>query len=139
MAEKTGKCLCGAVQFAAMPVANEVTVCHCGMCRRQMAGPFFAIECGDTFKVEENPAVGVYSASDYGERVFCKKCGSTIAWRTKDNTFSEVSANAFSDLGDLTLKQEIFVDDKPHYYSFAEDTTKLTGAQVMDAFMAQKD
>lgn len=139
MAEKSGQCLCGAVKFKATPKANEVTICHCGMCRRQMAGPFFAIECGDALTIEDSPALGVYSASDYGERIFCKDCGTSIAWRTKDRTFSEVSVNTLEDIGELELKQEIFVDDKPDYYSFAETTTKLTGAQVMDAFMAQKD
>ncbi len=140
MAEKNGQCLCGTVKFSATPTANEVTVCHCGMCRQQMAGPFFAIECGSSFKVEDSPALGIYSASDYGERIFCKNCGTSIAWRTKDNSFSEVSVNAFTDVGELKLKQEIFVDNKPHYYSFAEETTQLTGAEVMEAFAAaQKD
>ncbi len=136
MTEKTGQCLCGAVKFRATPKANEVTICHCGMCRRQMAGPFFAIECGDSFRAEDSPSLGVYSASDYGERVFCKDCGTSIAWRTRDNTFSEVSVNALNDIGDLELKQEIFVDDKPDYYSFAQQTRKLTGAEVWEEFEA---
>ena len=139
MSAKSGQCLCGAVKFTATPKANDVTICHCGMCRRQMAGPFFAIECGDSFRVENTPALGVYSASDYGERVFCKECGTSIAWRTKDNAFSEVSANALNDIGDLELKQEIFVDDKPGYYSFAQNTKKLTGAEVWEEFAAAQE
>ena len=104
-----------------------------------MAGPFFAMECGDTFKVEDSPEVGVYSASDYGERIFCKKCGSAIAWVTKDRTFSEVSVNALNDVGEVRLEQEIFIEDKPAYYSFAQETKKLTGAEVWEAFAAQQE
>ncbi len=134
MSATSGQCLCGAVRFQAKPAGNAVSICHCGMCRRQMAGPFFAIECGDTFKAEDSPNLGVYSASDYGERIFCKQCGTVIAWRTKDGKFSEVSVNALDGLEDLRLKQEIFIEDKPDYYSFAEKTKQLTGQQVFELF-----
>ena len=139
MAAKTGQCLCGAVRFQAKPVSNAVSICHCGMCRRQMAGPFFAIECGGSFKVEESPELGVYSASDYGERIFCKKCGTVIAWLTKDKKFSEVSVNALDGMDDLRLAQEIFIEDKPGYYSFAEKTKKMTGAEVWEEFAAMQN
>jgi hypothetical protein len=36
------------------------------------------------------------------------------------------------------LTTEIFVDEKPGYYTFANETRKLTGQEVMAAFMADK-
>jgi len=139
MSAKSGQCLCGAVKFQAKPAGNAVSICHCGMCRRQMAGPFFAIECGDSFKAEDSPELGVYEASDYGERIFCKKCGSVIAWLSKDGKFSEVSVNALEDMRHLSLEQEIFIEDKPEYYSFAQKTRKRTGAEVWEEFAAAQD
>ena len=43
MADKTGRCLCGAVTFTAKGVERHVHACHCGMCRRWAGGPGFVL------------------------------------------------------------------------------------------------
>ncbi len=78
----SGHCLCGAVKFTAAPEKMEMGVCHCGMCRRWTGGTFMAVNAGDTVKITEGQKdLGVYKSSDYGERCFCKKCGTTLFWR----------------------------------------------------------
>ena len=64
----TGGCLCGAVKFTAVPANREVGVCHCGMCRRWAAGPFFAMECEGTVKVADEANLGVYPSSEGAAR-----------------------------------------------------------------------
>lgn len=137
MGEKTGQCLCGAVKFRATPKTADVGVCHCSMCRRISAGPFFAIDCGDTLVFENEDKLGVYNSSEWAERGFCKDCGSTILWRLKDRSINIVAVDLFDDLEGLRLDHEVYIDEKPDYYRFAEKTTQLTGAQVMEMFAGQ--
>jgi len=136
MAEHSGQCLCGAVKFKATPKSNEVGVCHCGICRRQNAGPFFALDCGDNVAFDNEDAIGRYSSSDWAERGFCKTCGTTLYWALKDKSLFIMSADTFDDIGELKLDHEVFIDEKPGYYSFAEKVKQMTGEEVFAAFGA---
>lgn len=139
MAEQKGQCQCGAVKFTATPKSQEVGVCHCGMCRRLGAGPYFAVDCGESFEIEDEDNLGVYNSSEWAERGFCKTCGAQIVWRTKDRKTNIVSINAFVDPGELVFDHEIFIDDKPDYYGFAQKTKQLTGQQVFEMFAGGQD
>jgi hypothetical protein len=131
----TGGCLCGAVRFTATPANREVGVCHCGMCRRWSAGPFLVIDCTDTVKVENMTDLGVYRSSEWAERCFCKQCGTPLFYRLIEKNMYFVSAEAFDDRSDYVLTSQIFIDEKPAYYDFANKTHNMTGAEVFAAFM----
>ncbi len=131
---KTGQCLCGAVKFTATPKNDEVGVCHCGTCRKHAAGPFFAVDCGDTLVFENEDKVGVYKSSDWAERGFCKNCGSTLFWRTPDRKSNILAVDLLNDPGALKLDHEVFIDEKPTYYSFAEKTKQMTGEELFKMF-----
>ncbi len=133
----SGGCLCGAVRFTATPKNNEVGVCHCSMCRRWGAGPLFAIDCADTFKAESDDQLSVYASSDWGERGFCRTCGTSLFWKMKDKGMYIVSVDAFDDPGALTFSHEIFIDEKPNHYEFANQTQKMTGAEVFAMFAGE--
>ncbi|MEM9495070.1 MAG: GFA family protein [Pseudomonadota bacterium] len=134
MSEKIGQCLCGAVKFKATPKNAEVGVCHCSICRRQSAGPFFAIDCGDSLVFEDATHVGAFASSDWAERGFCTRCGSTLFWRLKDKSINIVAVDLFDEPGDMVLDHEVFIDEKPGYYSFAEKTKQMTGQEVFEMF-----
>ncbi len=125
-----GQCLCGAVQFTATPKADEMGVCHCSMCRRWAGGAFMAVSCGTSVKIEGDSHLGVYASSEWGERCFCKSCGSTLFWRMRDGSNVAVSAQAFEDPGAFAFTTEIFIDEKPANYEFANPTTRHTGAEM---------
>jgi hypothetical protein len=130
----SGGCLCGAVRFTAVRKNEEVGACHCGMCRRWAAGPFLVVECTDTLKVDDTANLGVYRSSEWAERCFCKKCGTPLYYRLVAQNTSFVSAEAFDDRGGYVLTSQIFIDDKPPYYEFANKTYNMTGAEVFAAF-----
>ena len=129
----TGRCLCGAVRFSGTPAKMHMDACHCSLCRRWSAGPFFGVNCPD-LAVEDESALATYASSEHAERQFCGICGSTLFWRMKDGSMIAVSAQAFDDPSSLPLEIEIFVDEKPATYEFANATVKMTGAEVMAAF-----
>lgn len=139
MNEKSGRCLCGSVKFRASPKKAEVGVCHCSMCRKSAAGPFFAIDCGDSLVFDDETTLGVYGSSEWAERGFCNQCGSTVFWRLKDRSANIVAIDLFDDPGELKLDHEVFIDEKPGYYSFAEKTHQLTGKQVFEMFSASQE
>jgi hypothetical protein len=129
----SGGCLCGAVRFTATPKSHNYGVCHCSMCRRWAAGPFMAIVCGDTVKFDKDADLGLYQSSAWAERGFCKKCGTSLFYKFKGKDDYIVSTEAFDDTSDFKLVAEIYIDEKPANYAFANDTKKMTGAEVMAA------
>ncbi len=132
----TGRCLCGAVRFTATPRKPEMDVCHCSMCRTWTGGVFMAVPCGDSVSVENESSLKAFASSQWGERVFCADCGTSLFWRLRDGSETMVSVHAFDDIASFSFTEEIFIDEKPALYDFRNDTRKLTGAEVMAAFAA---
>ena len=135
-----GHCLCGSVTFSAIPSNTETGVCHCDMCRRWSAGPFFAIQCDDSVIFESKDDLRVYRSSEWGERGFCGKCGTVLFWNLHGKEAYSMSLSAFDDIDndDVIFTSEIFIDEKPDYFSFANDTKKMTGAEVFAMFMGDQ-
>ncbi len=77
--------------------------------------------------------IGVYKSSDWGERAFCKLCGTPLYWHLSGSDTYSFSAGALDDQSGLRFTMEIFVDEKPAFYEFANDTLRLTGAEAMAA------
>lgn len=128
---RSGGCLCGAIRFTARPEKAEMGVCHCGKCRRWSGGTFMAVDCGTSLEIEDESQLGVYVSSDWGERVFCKSCGSTLFWRMRDGSNTVISAQAFDEPGDFLFASEIFTDEQPPNYAFANQTRRLTGPEFV--------
>lgn len=136
LALKTGGCLCGAVRFSAK-AGRHMDVCHCGMCRRWSGGVFMGVAMTD-LTVESEAALGVYRSSGYGERVFCKTCGSSLFWRMQDGSAGVVSLQALDDQSGIVFAEEIFIDDKPAIYDFADGAARLTGAEFIARVSGQE-
>ena len=132
--QMTGHCLCGAVTYKTEIEDRELGVCHCSMCRRWAGGPFFVLTAKRGIEFHGAEHVGVFRSSDYGERGFCKACGTTLFWRMQDGSHTVISAMTADDLSAVKLSHEIFIDEKPEFYSFSQDTKKMTGAEVFAAF-----
>ena len=134
---RSGGCLCGAVRFAATPMTHEVDACHCGKCRKWSGGVYMAVPCSEV-SIENEAGLGLFRSSDYGERGFCKTCGSSLFWRMQDRSVTVVSLQAFDDQTGFVFAEEIFVDDKPALYDFANDTRRLTGEQFFARYAQQE-
>ncbi len=128
-----GGCLCGAVRFSATPHNRDVGACHCSMCRRWTAGPFLVLVCDD-MRIADASQLQAYRSSDWAERCFCKTCGTPLYYRLIAKDLYFVSAEAFDSPDGFVLKTQGFIDEKPPYYTFANATSDLTGAEVFAAF-----
>ncbi|MEQ8825838.1 MAG: GFA family protein [Filomicrobium sp.] len=132
--EVEGHCLCGAISYSATLKAPEMAVCHCDMCLRWAGGPFFGVDCAEAPKITGEENLSVYQSSDWGERCFCGKCGTVLFWRMRDGSHHSANAAALKSTEGLRFTHEIFVDEKPGYYDFANETKKLTAAEVIAMF-----
>ncbi|MCV3240375.1 GFA family protein [Mesorhizobium sp. ZC-5] len=136
----TGGCLCGAVRFAATPLKAEMDVCHCSMCQQWSGGVFMSTSCGGTLEiVKGQDQLGLYRSSEWAERGFCRNCGSSLFWRGIADGHVAVSMQAFDDASRFSFAEEIFIDEKPATYSFANQTRKMTGAEVIAAYAAKQE
>jgi hypothetical protein len=134
--EVKGHCLCGAVHFTAVVKSHDVSVCHCTMCNRWSGGLSMFLEVTGAPVFEGRDNIGVYQSSEWGERGFCKVCGSSLFWKLIGQDQYTLSAGALDDQSNLHLATEIFIEDKPAYHAFANDTLKQTGEEATAAFLA---
>ncbi|TOJ77122.1 aldehyde-activating protein [Vibrio parahaemolyticus] len=130
-----GKCLCGAIEVIAEP-KNEVSLCHCSMCRKWSSGALHAVHCGPevTFKGAEPKR---YQSSDWAVRGFCGECGTNLFYHLLPTNEYILSAGLF-DNPDFKLTLEIFTDEKPGYYELNPHSKKMTAQEVYDQFVPKE-
>lgn len=138
-APQTGRCLCGAIRYSAVLKRAEdgavsADICHCGQCRRWHGGPALGVEIEGDLTLEGEENLGLFQASEWAERGFCKACGSSLFWRLREGGYANIAAGTLDDQSPLRLETEIFVDDQPNFYAFEGARKRMTGAEVVALF-----
>ena len=92
------------------------------------------LACGTevVFTGEDN--VAVYGSSKWAERGFCKRCGTHLFYRLKETRQHMVPVGLFDQDDDLTFESQVFVDERPAYYAFANKTHDMTAKEVFEKF-----
>ena len=129
-----GRCLCGAVEISAEAPNTQVGACHCAMCRRWGGGPLLAIDCGSTPVFKGQDSIAYFKSSDWAQRGFCRQCGSHLFYLLNDNQQYIVPVGLFEGDPDYQFDHQIFIDEKPGFYDFANETKNMTGAEVFAQF-----
>jgi hypothetical protein len=132
-----GHCLCGAVTFTS-PNAREIGACHCGFCRRWGGGPFLGVHCGSEAKFNGTDQITKFASSEWAERAFCARCGTHLYYKLLATGEYFVPAGAF-ETSDFELQSQVYIDKKPSYYSFANETPTLTEQEVIEQYAPQPD
>ena len=134
-----GSCLCGAVSLSTTSMNHQVGACHCSMCRKWGGGALLAVECGSDVSFEGEENIEVYQSSAWAERGFCKKCGSHLFYRLKQNHEYYIPVGIFEESEGLVFDNQVFIDEKPEYYSFANKTKTMTGEEVFAMFASSSE
>jgi len=136
-----GQCVCGATTFTVELKNHDVHACHCSICRRQTSGVIMTIDVEQgSLKFTQDDHLSIYNSSEWGERGFCNCCGTNLFWRTKDRSYCNINAFALDQqLQELKFNTEIFIDNKPEFYAFNNETKKLTEADVIALFAGTTD
>jgi hypothetical protein len=127
--ERTGGCVCGAVRFTCQLTDTGLQACHCVQCQRWTGGgPLINVHV-ETLTFEDESAIGTYHASDWGERCFCSKCGSTLCWKMQGKPSRSVAVGLLDDQTELAMSEEIFVDRRPDWLPVWPAAGQSTEAQ----------
>ncbi|TXZ74650.1 GFA family protein [Vibrio mimicus] len=125
-----GSCLCGAIEVTAHD-HDKLDVCRCNTCRQWSGGPNLAVHCGSEVNFSgETPAR--YRSSEWAERGFCPICGTHLFYHSLPKNEYMLSAGLFR--RDFEMRSQIFIDQKPSYYEFSNDTVTLTGEEAFAQF-----
>lgn len=81
-------------------------------------------------KTDNAEHISTYQSSAWGERAFCKVCGSHLYFHQLGTDNYYVSAGLFDGVA-FKLASQIFVDKKACYYELANDTPKLTESEFL--------
>ena len=133
-----GKCLCGAVTVSTELKAPSVGACHCRMCRTWGGGPFMTLDAPGGVTISGEEHVGNFVSSHWAERGFCRQCGTHLYYRLKQNQQYFLPAGLF-DLDDsVKFDHQVFVDERPAFYRFANETKDMTGPEIFAMFGASQ-
>ncbi|MCJ8191079.1 GFA family protein [Sphingomicrobium aestuariivivum] len=127
-----GACLCGSVKVSAELPDRSVEVCHCTRCRQWVGGPYISTQGVKGFTLEGEEHVRTYRSSDHAERGFCGSCGSALFFHFLPSGGRSFMAGLFPALDTSEdCAEEIFIDEKPGYYSLEGDRPRKTGAECL--------
>ncbi|MBP8227595.1 MAG: GFA family protein [Pararheinheimera sp.] len=134
-----GHCLCGKVNIKATGVALSAGACHCQYCRRWSGGPLFTLDCGTEVKLDGACFISAFHSSEWAERGFCNNCGTHLFYRLKQNGRYFIPVGLFGPLKDLVFDHQIFIEQKPDWYCFANKTSELTGDEIFALFAEESN
>ena len=114
----TGSCLCGAVRFTATGKLRDVSLCHCGMCRKMHGhvGAYTNVQRAQLSFAEQR-GLRWYRSSDIARRGFCGECGSTLFWERHGAETVSIAAGTLDAPTGLRTTLQIHVADAGDYYA----------------------
>ncbi len=134
-----GSCLCGAIKFKANAIDLNVGACHCSTCRSWGGGAFMGVDCGTDVDFEHVETLTIFNSSDWAERGFCGTCGTHLFYRLKESGQHIMPAGILNIESDLNFDHQVFIEEKPGYYTFSNKTKEMTGAELFAMFGATLD
>ena len=99
------------------------------MCRKWSGGAGFSLYA-QGIVTADSEHITSYQSSAWGERAFCKTCGTHLYFHQLGADNYYLFAGLF-DVVPFKLASQIFIDKKSGYYELANDTPKLTEAEFL--------
>ncbi|MER9025929.1 GFA family protein [Mesorhizobium sp. M0815] len=119
----TGKCLCGAVQYAVADAFIYAANCHCSNCRRTTGSafkPFAGIE-RDRLSLTRGEDNHMIFGDETGHNAHCKTCGSLLYSVVRGGAFVHVAMGTLVDEPTIRPTQHIFVGSKAKWFTITDD------------------
>ncbi len=85
-----------------------------------------SFNAGQHLKFTKEHLVGRYSSSEWAERGFCRNCGTHLFFRLKKTDHYFLSTGIFGNSISPAFELQEFIDHKPDYYAFANETKVST-------------
>jgi hypothetical protein len=96
--DPTGGCQCGRVRYAIAGEPVETTVCHCRMCQKAVGGPFITlVQLRPRQITWTRGTPGEFRTSTIATRLFCRDCGTPLAYVDDDTGALEMTSGSLDD------------------------------------------
>ncbi|WP_367417897.1 GFA family protein [Snodgrassella alvi] len=131
MANHTASCLCGKITFSLELENYSMSACHCHTCRQWNAGPLMTIMHTGKIHFHNKELITHYQSSEWAERAFCSACGTHLYYRLKHSGQYYIAAWIFKPPLPLDFNLQVYIDNKPDCYTFANQTHNMTEADIL--------
>ncbi|ORF30847.1 hypothetical protein BGI09_07075 [Snodgrassella alvi] len=138
MSKQSGSCLCGKVKFSLKTDNHSLSACHCSTCRKWSAGPLMTIMHNGKIQFENTEFIKNYNSSEWAERGFCSECGTHLYYHLKNSNQYYIAAWTLNQPDALDFNLQVYIDNKPECYSFANQTHNLTEADIQQMIAEQQ-
>jgi len=120
----TGKCMCGAVEYAVDDAFEYSMNCHCSNCRRTTGSAFkpFAGIRRERLRVVKGDGAGlIYGNGDDAHDVHCGTCGSLVYSVVREGAYVHVAMGTLVDAPSIRPAGHIFVGSKAPWYEITDE------------------
>ena len=119
----TGRCLCGAVEYAVMDEFVYALNCHCSNCRRATGSAFktFAGISRNKFRITKGADHLMIYGEENGCDTRCNLCGSYLYSVVREGKFVHVALGSLLDEPTIRPKAHIFVGSKAPWFTITDD------------------
>ena len=117
----TGSCLCGEVGYQITGNMGIFQYCHCSRCRKftgsaHASNLFVSPDQFTWLRGEQSVVNFLPQETKYFATAFCKKCGSSLPWKSKGSEVIIVPAGTLDQSPGIEPIQNIFFDSKADWY-----------------------
>jgi hypothetical protein len=91
-------------------------------------------DCGTAVTFTGQADIRVFDSSQWADRGFCQRCGTHLFYRLKEKQQYFVPVGLFADDERFVFDHQVFIDEKPEFYCFANQTHNMTGAELFAQF-----
>jgi hypothetical protein len=130
----TGRCYCGAIEYAVSDEFRYALNCHCSQCRRTTgsAFKFFAgIERAKLRLTKGSDSLLIVGEAD-GNDTHCSRCGSLLFSVVREGSFVHVTLGTLVDDPSIRPSAHIFVGSKAPWFTITDSLPQyrehVTGA-----------
>jgi hypothetical protein len=122
-----GGCLCGAVRYRATTPPLRGVICHCPVCRKHSGAPalaFVHFAARDFSWLRGEPTR--YRSSEFAERGFCARCGSTLSMH--EEVLSErvqIAVGSLDEPGRVRIDDHVWTKDRIPWFDVADSLPRF--------------
>jgi hypothetical protein len=129
MKKLSGKCFCGAVEYAVDDAFVYAANCHCSGCRRTTGSafkPFAGIPREKLVVTKGSEGLLIYGSPENHD-AHCGTCGSLLYSLVREAAWMHVAMGTLVDPPSIQPTHHIFVGSKAPWYEIADDLPQYEG------------
>jgi hypothetical protein len=125
----SGKCFCGAVEYAVEDAFVYAANCHCSGCRRVTGSAFkpFAGIPREKLTVTKGAGALLIHGSPDNHDAHCRACGSLLYSLVRQASWLHVTMGTLVDAPSIRPTHHIFVGSKAPWYEITDDLPQYDG------------